>query len=221
MITTALLDVDGTLIDSNNEHAHAWVDAFGNHDIEVDYLEIRSLIGKGGDHLLPEVSDLSAKSGLGKKIAEERDEIFLQKYLPNLTAFPYCRDLLIALKAMNLKLVVASSSGEEALGKLLKQAGVEDLIDITTSSDDADASKPEPDIIEAAMKKAKAKPENCIMLGDTPYDIEAALKAGVKTVALLCGGWESRDLNKAAAIYRDAEDLLGHLEVSPFAGKFN
>ncbi|RYZ70657.1 MAG: HAD family hydrolase, partial [Proteobacteria bacterium] len=211
-------DVDGTLIDSNNEHAHSWVEAFRQFDLQADYLEIRSLIGKGGDHLLPEVAGLTDDQGLGKKIAERCGEIFREKFLPNLKPFPYVRDLLLAMKKSGLKLVVASSSSKENLSKLLNQAGIEDLIDVTTSADDADASKPEPDIIEAAMKKAKVSPENCVMLGDTPYDIEAASKAHVKTVALLSGGWESRDLNKAAAIYRDAEDLLGHLANSPFSG---
>jgi HAD superfamily hydrolase (TIGR01509 family) len=216
MVSGALLDIDGTLIDSNNEHAHSWVEALRDGGFEVDFTEVRDLIGKGGDHLLPELTGLNDKEGRGKEIAENCGKIFRSKYLPGLHAFPYTRDLLLAMKAKGIKLIVASSSGKENLVKLLAQAGIEDLIDVTTSADDADRSKPSPDIIEAALEKAKLKPDECMMLGDTPYDISAAKKAGVKTVALKCGGWSEADLKGAEAVYRDPEDLLGHLEDSPF-----
>lgn len=217
MIRAALLDIDGTLLDSNNAHAQSWVEAFEAHGLSVPFTKVRPLIGMGGDRLLPEVASIEEDSVHGKAISETRVRIFREKYLANLEAFPEVRALLQKMKEVGLKLVVATSAGEDLLEDLLERAHVNDLIEKRTSSDDAEQSKPAPDIVQAALKKAGLRPEEAIMLGDTPYDLEAAARAGVRSVALESGGWGIADLTNAQAVYKDAADLLARFDHSPFA----
>lgn len=213
-----ILDIDGTLLDSNAEHADAWSDALAEHGYRVDPARIRPLIGMGGDKVLPMLTGLSDDSPVGKKIGERRGEIFREKYLPHIRPFPRVRDLIERLERQGRKLVVASSASEEDLGALLDKAGVRDLLDGETSSDDAERSKPDPDIVQAALAKLDAERDRVVMIGDTPYDIEAATRAGIRTIALRSGGcWSDTDLRGAAAIYSDPADLLAHLDESPLA----
>ena len=203
-----LLDIDGTLIDSNDAHAQAWVDVGKEFGYEIAYDHVRWLIGMGGDKVLPEVTGLQDDSEDGKKILERRGEIFRSEYLPKLAPFPSTRELLQRISDDGCKLVVATSASEEDLQALLKQAGIEDLIDKAANSDDAEESKPAPDIVEAAMKRAKVEPHECIMIGDTPYDIGAATRAGVPIIAVRCGGWDTEELRGAVAVYDDPADIL-------------
>lgn len=213
----ALLDVDGTLIDSNDAHAEAWVATFAEFGHDVPFARVRDLIGKGGDKLLPEAIGLEKDSPDGKKISARRSLLFKTRYLPKLAAFPQAKKLLEALRARGLSLVVATSAQEDELAALLAVGELYDLVEHAATSDDASESKPEPDIVVAALRKASCRPSEAVMLGDTPYDVEAATRAGVAIVALRCGGWDDRDLAGAAAIYDDARDLLAHLDTSPFA----
>ena len=212
-----LFDVDGTLVDSNDAHARAWVDGFAEFGVPVDYAHVRQCIGMGGDKLMPEVSRLREDTPKGKAISDRRREIFKEKYLPRIKPFPGAHELVAALKARGLTLVAASSAKKDELKPLLAIAGAEALLDAATSSDDADQSKPDPDIVEAALKQAKARANDAIMIGDTPYDVEAASRAGVRIIAFRCGGWEDADLHGALAVYDGPADLLAHLEQSPLA----
>ena len=212
-----ILDVDGTLVDSNDAHAYAWVAAFEEAGVRVDSDAVRRSIGMGGDKLMPAVSAIEASSPDGEKISERRGEIFKTTYLPAVRAFPGVRELLERFVADGLILSVASSAADDELQPLLEHAGVADLIPHRTSSDDADHSKPDPDIVHAALERARVEPASAIMLGDTPYDVEAALRAGITIVALECGGWSREALAGAAAVYRDPTDLLVHYDESPFA----
>lgn len=212
----ALLDVDGTLIDSNDAHALAWVDAFAEHGHEVSFAKVRDLIGKGGDKLMPETIRVEKDSPEGQTIAKQRGAIFAKRYLPQLRAFPEARELLLALAAAGLELVIATSAQADELTALLKQAGLDDLIKAAATSSDAKESKPDPDIVLAALRAAGCRAAEAVMLGDTPYDVEAAIKAGVQVVGLRCGGWKDMDLAGATAIYDDVSDLRKHLDGSPF-----
>jgi HAD superfamily hydrolase (TIGR01509 family) len=216
-IKAVILDVDGTLIDSNDAHAAAWVDACREFGFEVDFDHVRRLIGKGGDKVLPELTGLEEDSEQGERITERRGEVFRERYLHTLKPFPQARELLERMKGDGLMLVVASSASKDDLGKLLDQAGVHDLIEEKTSSSDAEESKPDPDIVQAALKSADAQPDEAVMLGDTPYDVESAGRAGVACVAVRCGGWNDEDLADAVAIYDDPADLLRSYDRSPFA----
>jgi HAD superfamily hydrolase (TIGR01509 family) len=211
-----ILDVDGTLVDSNGAHACAWVDAFAEHGITVDGGRVRRSIGMGGDKLMAAVSGIDEDSAIGREISSRRAEIFKEKYLPSVRAFPGVRELIQRFREDGFELSVASSAKEEELEPLLACADVRDLIRIRASSDDVEESKPDPEIIGAALKRVKVDPADAVMLGDTPYDVEAARRAGVAIVALESGGWSRADLTGAADVYADPADLLAHYERSLF-----
>ena len=204
-----LLDVDGTLIDSNHAHARSWVEVLTEHEFDVTYAQVRALIGMGGDKLVRAVTGLDIERGRGKELAARRTELFRREYLPSLCATPGARDLVARMKAEELRLVIATSARDEELDSLLEQAGLSELIHRRTTSDDAEASKPDPDIVHAALRRGQLDAETTVMLGDTPYDIEAAERAGVRTIALRCGGWWADDaLGGAIAIYDDPAELV-------------
>jgi HAD superfamily hydrolase (TIGR01549 family) len=210
-----IFDIDGTLVNSNDAHARAWVQALAHFDIYVPYPVVRRLIGMGGDKLLPAIADISEDSPLGKKVTERRSAIFKQQFLPHLVAFPKARELLVKMRDVGLSLTVASSAKPEELEPLLRLANVLDLIEGATSSGDAAHSKPDPDIVQAALDRLDLDPARVLMIGDTPYDIEAASRAGLKTIAFRCGGRSDRDLAQAVAIYDGPADLLAHYDSSP------
>jgi HAD superfamily hydrolase (TIGR01509 family) len=214
-----LFDIDGTLVASNEAHAQSWVDVLRDAGYDVPFDVIWPMIGMGGDKLLPSATGIELNSELGERLSKRRWEIFKRDYLPKLEPTPGARDLVLRMKEDNLTLVVATSASGNELGELLEVAGVADLMDATTSSTDAAESKPDPDIVQAAVRKSGFDPEELIMLGDTPYDVEAAIGAHVKLVGLLCGGWSKEELSGAVAIYDDPGDLLRWYDQSPFAVK--
>jgi HAD superfamily hydrolase (TIGR01509 family) len=210
-----LLDVDGTLVDSNDAHAHAWVRALSEHGFNVPFANVRRLIGKGGDKLLPEVTGLSAESPKGKAISGLRKKIFFKEFLPFLRPFPRVKELLGHMKEDGLRLATASSAKDDELDGLLKICGAGEFLEIRASSDDADNSKPDPDIIHAALGKLGLTAAQVILLGDTPYDIAAGVQASVAVIALRCGGWRDEDLAGAMVIYNDVADICDHYAESP------
>jgi phosphoglycolate phosphatase-like HAD superfamily hydrolase len=213
-LKAVLFDVDGTLVNSNDAHASAWVKAFAAHGVTVDPIQVRRCIGMGGDKLMPMVSGIEEDSAQGTAIVTRRGEIFTTEFLPTLTPFRDSGRLVAKVKALGLKAVAASSAQKDELEKLLAVAGATSLMDAATSSDDADESKPAPDIIHAALQRAKATPAQAVMIGDTPYDIAAARSAGVRVVAFRCGGWIDPDLVGAIEIYDGPWDLLARIEHS-------
>jgi HAD superfamily hydrolase (TIGR01509 family) len=217
MPSTILFDIDGTLVDSNDAHARAWVHTFAEHGMAVPFDKVRRAIGMGGDKLMPLVAGISEDSEEGGHISERRGEIFRETYLPRIQPFPQVRKLLERFRSDDMALAVASSAKEDELKGLLEAAGVADLLTVQTSSDDADRSKPDPDIVEAAVKRARCDRDHTIMLGDTPYDVEAASRAGIPLVGLECGGWGRRDLEGAVEVYASPADLLSRYDTSAFA----
>jgi HAD superfamily hydrolase (TIGR01549 family) len=215
-VRAVLLDIDGTLIDSNGSHAAGWVDAFADAGREVPHGEVRAMIGMGGERIL-DYYGIEPESDEGKRLRSEAVRYFKERYLPRIQAFPGVRPLLERMRADGLQLVVATSAGGDLLEGLLERAGVGDLIDAATTASEVEESKPAPDIVHAAMKKCTCGPDEVVMLGDTPYDVEAARRAGVPVVAVLCGGWDSESLKGADAIYESPEDLLARYEESMFA----
>jgi HAD superfamily hydrolase (TIGR01549 family) len=216
-VRAVLLDVDGTLIDSNDAHAHAWVDAGAEFGHAIEFAEVRRLIGMGGDKVLPRLTGLEEESDEGARLLERRGEIFRERYLSQLQALPGAVDLVRRLQAEGKTLVVATSASEEDLGPLLEQVGLDDLLQQATNSDDADESKPSPDIVEAALAKTKEDASNVVMIGDTPYDVEAARRAGVRIIGVECGGWTAGELEGAQEVYADPTDLLRRYENSLLA----
>lgn len=218
-IRNLVLDVDGTLVDSNDAHAHAWVQALEEHGYHASFDRVRPLIGMGGDKVLPDVAGLSKESEQGQQISKRRKALFLSHYLPGLHAFPGAWELLERLHNQGFILVVASSAEPDELTRLLQVVHPQapDLFSGETSAKDASHSKPDPDVIHAALHKIDARPEETLMLGDTAYDIEAAARSGVQMIAFRCGGWSDQDLRGALALYDGPQDLLAHYQDSPLA----
>lgn len=211
-----LLDIDGTLLDSNDAHAAAFTRAFAEHGVDIPFDHVRPLIGMGGDKLIPSLIGLERNASDGKAIAERKNGIFEERYLAQLRPTPGARALLKRFLADGMTLVVATSAGHDEMKGLLRQAGIDDLIHEATSSAEVESSKPDPDVMGVALAKGRLRPDEAVMIGDTPYDIAAAVKAGVPTIALRCGGWwDDLALGGAVAIYDDPTDLLMHYDESP------
>ncbi len=216
MVKGILIDVDGTLVLSNDAHAKSWVKTLSEFGYKVPLDLVRSYMGMGGDQMLPKILPrLSKKHSEIEEISSQRKKLFLESYAPSLKPAPGARDLIKKLLDLDLKYVIASSSSNEELDTLLKTAKVDDLIGIATSGSDVKESKPEPDIIKAALEKGRLNSKNSLMLGDTPYDIKAASKCGVKVIAMRCGGFSDKALKGAIAIYDDPSDLLKNIDSSP------
>jgi HAD superfamily hydrolase (TIGR01509 family) len=216
-LKAVLLDVDGTLVDSNDAHAQAWLEVFQRNGYPGTFESVRELIGKGGDKLIPQVTGLAESSHEAKRLAKERSALFSREYLRQLRPFPGVEALLRRLRELDLKLVVASSAKQDELEPLLAVCGALPFVQQQTSADDAKHSKPDPDIVQVALRKAGCAAGEAVMLGDTPYDVKAAAKAGVRAVALRSGGHPDDALSGALAIYDDVADLLANFHTSVFA----
>jgi HAD superfamily hydrolase (TIGR01509 family) len=214
LLRGVIFDVDGTLVDSNDAHARSWVDTFAEAGYGVPFGVVRPLIGMGGDKLLPKTIGIAADSDEGKKLTRRRSEIFRERFLPTLKPLEGSRDLLLRVRADKLKPVVATSAKEEELEGLLKAAQVADLMEEKATASDAKRSKPDPDIVEAAIKESELPPSDLVMIGDTPYDVEAATKAGLRIIGFRSGGWKDPDLRGAVEIYDGPADLLRHYDSS-------
>ena len=212
-ITTVVLDIDGTLLDSNDAHASAWREALRTVGVEVDLQRLREWIGMGGDQLLAQLG-LSDETEPGRTAAERKQAIFRQRLLPVVQPFSGTRALLERMAEEGLRRVVATSAGRDELRDLLERAGVDDLVHPAASGDSVDHSKPAPDVVSAALERAGAIRGEAVMLGDTPYDLQAASRAGIQMIALRCGGWTFDD-GGPIAVYDDPADLLRHWDASP------
>ncbi|MDQ3013878.1 MAG: HAD family hydrolase [Acidobacteriota bacterium] len=220
MIEVVIFDVDGTLVDTVDMHAEAWQRAFREFGKDLEFSTIRAQIGKGGDQLMPVFLNKHELDQIGEKIEKRRGEIFKAEYLSQTKAFPQVRELAERIKRDGKRIVLASSAAEEELSHFKRIANIADLLEGATSSDDAERSKPEPDIFEAALKKLGSLAANrCIVVGDTPYDAIAAGKIHLQTIGLLCGGFPEEVLREAGCIeiYRDPADLLAHYRESAIA----
>lgn len=220
MLKAVIFDIDGTLIDSVDLHAEAWREALRHFGHEIPFERVRTQIGKGGDLLMADLLPEDEVRRRGKEIEEYRLDLFKREYLPRVKAFPGVRELFERIEADGLRIALASSARKEELGRYKQIAGIDDLLEAETSSDDAEKSKPHPDIFEAALGRLEdVAADEAIAVGDTPYDAQAAGKAGLRTIGLLCGGWPERDLREAGciAIYRDPADLLRNYDGSPLA----
>ena len=216
-IRGVILDMDGTLIDSNEAHARTWVDALQVFGYDVTLDAVRPLMGQGADKILPRLTGCTGDSDIGRKIAARRATLFEQQYLPSIQPFPRSRELVKQMHDYGLRTVIASSSRRDHLQHLLETVDIETFIDGATSAEDAGVSKPDPDVIEAALARLDLDAGEVMMIGDTPYDIEAAARIGIRTIALRCGGWKDEDLTGAVAVYTDPDELLARFAASPLA----
>jgi HAD superfamily hydrolase (TIGR01549 family) len=220
MIAAAIFDVDGTIVDSVDLHAKAWQEAFAKFGKKISVHQIRRQIGKGADQLLPVFLSKQELDEVGRELDEYRSELFKKEYLPQVKGFPKVRELFQRIKRDHKRIALASSAKSEELEIYKKVAKVNDLIEAETASQDADKSKPHPDIFEAALRRLPGITlDQVIVVGDTPYDAEAAAKANLQTIGLLCGVWNEKHLRQAGciAIYKNPADLLARYDKSPLA----
>ena len=220
MLKAVIFDVDGTLVDSVDLHARAWQEALAHFGKRVEYERVRYQIGKGGDQLMPVFLSEEELDEFGEELEKYRGDLFKREYLSRVKAFPSVRELFERVEREGLQIALASSAKADELKTYKKIADIEDLVEEETSADDAEKSKPHPDIFEAALARLDdVSPSEAVVVGDTPYDAEAAGKAGVRTIGLLCGGFPEADLRAAGCvrIYRDAAHLLAEYDTSPLA----
>jgi phosphoglycolate phosphatase-like HAD superfamily hydrolase len=211
-----IFDVDGTLVDTVDFHAEAWQKAFAAFGHMVEFQAIRSQIGKGGDQLMPVFLPPDVLGSQGKAIEAWRKDLFARDYMPRVRGFPEVPDLFRFLLDAGVRVALGSSAKADELEAYKKAAGIEGLAEVETTADDAERSKPHPDIFQAVLDRLGLAPSRVMVVGDTPYDVEAASKAGMATVALLCGGFPEPDLRGAGAVgvRRDPADLLKSLRQS-------
>jgi HAD superfamily hydrolase (TIGR01549 family) len=215
MIKAVIFDIDGTLVDSVDLHAQAWKEAFKQFGKDVPYQQVRHQIGKGGDQLMPVFFSREELEEFGEEMEEYRGKIYKRDYLPRVRAFPMVRELFIRINEDGKRIALASSAKEEELKVYKKIAQIEDLVEEETSADDADRSKPHPDIFKAALEQLNdVSVAEAVVIGDTPYDAEAAGKLRLRTVGVRCGGFPEEELLAAGAIivYDDPADLLAHYD---------
>jgi HAD superfamily hydrolase (TIGR01549 family) len=206
-----IFDIDGTLIDSVDYHAEAWREVFRRHGIEVAYESVREQIGKGGDKLMAVFLSPGQIQREGKQIDEERGELFRREYLPRVKPFPALHQLFERLRRDGIKIALASSAKRDELEAYKQITGVGPYLETATSSDDAAGSKPDPGIFLAALNGLPGiQPSQALAVGDTPYDAEAAVRAGMSAIGVLCGGFAPEKLTAAGCLklYRDPADLL-------------
>jgi len=206
----ALVDVDGTLVDSNYQHAMAWYRALRSFGVVREIRGIHRLLGMGGDHLVEEIAgpDVECESGDGIRAAH--DELFAAT-IEEVAAIPRATELLRALKDGGGPLVLASSADAWQVEHYLDLLGARDLVDAWISGDDVDGSKPDPDLVEVGRERAGGGP--AVMIGDSTWDCVAARRAGVPTVALTTGGFSREELRQAGAlsVFDSLDELIDHL----------
>jgi HAD superfamily hydrolase (TIGR01549 family) len=220
MTSAVIFDIDGTLVDSVDLHAEAWQEAFRHFGRDIPYDEIRGQIGKGGDQLIPVFLSRDELDRFGKALDKYRGDLFKRQYLPKVRAFPGVRELFLRLRGDGIRIALSSSAKPEEVEVYKKIADIADLVDATTSKGDVEQSKPHPDVFDAALEKLQPVAiDEIVVVGDSPYDAEAAAKAGLPTVGVLCGGFAEADLRRAGcvAIFDGPEDLLRRYEDSPLA----
>jgi HAD superfamily hydrolase (TIGR01509 family) len=218
MVEFVIFDVDGTLVDSVDEHAEAWRRAFLEFGRDIPFAHVRSQIGKGADQLIPVFFNDEEVARFGKELEEYRTQLFLKDFLPKIRPFPKVRELFQRLRKEDRHLALASSAKEEELKHYVKLCRIEGLFEEATSKDEVDKSKPHPDIFAAAMKRLGNPDVNAtVVVGDTPYDALAAGKLSLPTVGMLCGGFPTEDLRAAGCrvLMKDPAELLARFEADP------
>lgn len=217
MNRAVIFDVDGTLVDSVDAHAASWTRTFLHFGHPVDPAAVRAQIGKGGDQLIPVFVPPEAAERDGEAMESYRSALFRSDYLPQVKGFPEVPELFRRIRADGRRIALATSSKAEELAAYRRIAGIDGLVDVEISSDDADRSKPCPDIFLAALDRLELTAAEVVAVGDSPWDAEAAGRAGIPAIGLLCGGFPRESLIRAGcvALYRSPGDLLYHYSGSP------
>jgi HAD superfamily hydrolase (TIGR01509 family) len=211
-----ILDVDGTLVDTNFQHAIAWYRAFRQHEIHLPVWRIHRAIGMGGDHIVKELAGDEAEEEQGEDIRAAEKALYLA-LIEEVEPLAGARELIEDLKSRDKAVVLASSAKPDEIDHYLDLLDARQLVDDWTTAGDVEATKPEPDLVEAALEKAGT--EHAVLVGDSTWDIESAKRAGIETVAVLTGGFGEDELRETGAVqvYRSIEELRQDLDGSPLA----
>ena len=207
-----LLDIDGTLVDSNDKHTDCWVEAFAHFEKDVDRDTVRQHIGKGGDLLVPDLLNAREMRKFGEKVKEHRGKLWAKKYMKTVQPFPGVEDAIREIHGRGIKLAFASSSDENEVEYYVSLLGADELLEGSTSKGDAQFSKPSPEIFQAALERTGADPERTFAVGDTPYDILAAHRIPLPIVAVLSGGFSRDLLAKAEFLFADIGAMIKELD---------
>lgn len=211
-----IFDVDGTLVDTVDFHAEAWKRTFAAFGLDIDQAAIRAQIGKGGDQLMPIFLDPDRLRADGEAIETFRSDLFKREYLQRVQGFSDVRPLFDAILERGIKIALGSSAKGEELEIYKKAAGIDDLSLEAATSEDAEKSKPHPDIFQAALGKIGLPADRTVVVGDSPYDAEAAANAGMASIGLLCGGFDEASLRSAGMreIYAGPTELLAAIRAA-------
>ena len=218
MSLAAVLDIDGTLVDTNYQHTIAWYRAFRRHDLLLPIWRIHRSIGMGGDQLVPALAGDDWESEHGEDVRATEKECYFE-LIEEVEPLPGARDLIQRLKDDGHAVVLASSAKQDEVDHYLDLLDARELADAWTMSDDVEVTKPAPDLVKAALDKVDGS-EGAVMLGDSTFDCEAAARADMPTIAVLTGGFSRDELLEAgaASVFDSLEELLDKLEDTPFAG---
>jgi HAD superfamily hydrolase (TIGR01509 family) len=217
-MTVAVLDIDGTLVDTNYQHALAWYRAFRQQGIVLPIWQIHRHIGMGGDQLVGALTDERTERELGDDIRAAEKTLYLE-LIDEVETMQGSRELIEDLKRRGHTVVLASSAKEDEVEHYLDLLDARELADAWTSSADVEATKPQPDLVNAALERAGGSNQDAVMVGDTPWDVHAAGSAGVPTVAVLTGGFGVDELQDAGAIgvFESVAELCSRLDQTPLA----
>jgi HAD superfamily hydrolase (TIGR01509 family) len=206
-MAVAILDIDGTLVDTNYQHALAWYRAFRKHNVVLPIWRIHRHIGMGGDQLVPSLTDDDFEQQHGEAVREDEKQLYME-LIGEVEPMRDARRLIEEIKAL-----LASSAKDDEVDHYLDLLDARELADGWTSSADVDSTKPEPDLVRSALQKAGGEADDAVMIGDTPWDVEAAKRAGVPTIAVMTGGFSEAELRDAGAVavFESVAQLLERL----------
>jgi HAD superfamily hydrolase (TIGR01509 family) len=212
--TAAILDIDGTLVDTNYQHALSWYQAFRQHDVLLPVWRIHRHIGMGGDQLVKALAGDEVDADRGDDIRAAEGALYLAA-IESTEPFEGARRLIEELKGAGHQVVLASSAKAKEVDHYLDLLDARDLVDSWTTSADVEETKPAPDLVQTALDKLDG--DEAVMVGDTPWDVEAAQRAGIETIAVLTGGFSEQELREAGAIavFESIAELLKRISETP------
>jgi HAD superfamily hydrolase (TIGR01549 family) len=214
---TAILDIDGTLVDTNYQHTLAWYRAFRQHGIVLPMWKIHTHIGMGGDQLVASLTSESVDEEMGDDIRSAEKALYMA-LIEEVAPVEEAREFIADLKKRGHTVVLASSAKADEVEHYLDLLDARSLADDWTTSADVESTKPQPDLVNAALEKAGGG--DAVMVGDTPWDIKAASGADVPTIAVITGGFSRAELEEAGAadVFESVAELRGRLDDTPLCG---